>query len=78
MTDSEEAILVCIDGTYLESLFNSHPQLPGRFFSFLAAYQASRLQTLTAQLSKDKHEIAGQNISNVSIQDIFKNPACAH
>ena len=34
-----EATVVCIEGTFLEQLFQSNPQLPGRFFCFLAAYQ---------------------------------------
>merc|ERR1712087_319104 len=29
VTDSEEAILVCIEGTYLDDLFSSNPKLPG-------------------------------------------------
>ena len=38
---------MCIEGTFLEQLFQSNPQLPGRFFCFLAAYQAERLYKLT-------------------------------
>ena len=75
VTDSEEAILVCIDGMYLESLFSSHPKLPGRFFAFLASYQAKRLRALTDAFAKDKHEVAGQHLANVSIEEIFQNPA---
>ena len=41
---------VCIDGAYLEELFNSHPIMPGRFFAFLATYQAKRLRQLTAMV----------------------------
>jgi len=75
VTDSDEAILVCIDGMYLETLFSSHPKLPGRFFAFLAGYQAKRLRGLTELVSKDKHEVAGQHLANVSIDEIFQNPA---
>jgi len=75
VTDSEEAILVCIDGIYLETLFNSHPKLPGRFFAFLASYQAKRLRQLTLQASSNTHEVAGQHLANVSIEQIFQNPA---
>jgi len=75
VTDSEEAILVCIDGMYLESLFSSHPKLPGRFFAFLASYQAKRLRALDEAFAKDKHEVAGQHLANVSIEEIFQNPA---
>jgi len=75
VTDSEDAILVCIDGMYLETLFSSHPKLPGRFFAFLASYQAKRLRNLTELVSKDKHEVAGQHLANVSIEEIFMNPA---
>ena len=72
--DGSEATLLCIEGSFLESLFTSQPQLPGRFFAFLAQYQARRLSDLTKLMSKDKHEVAGQNFANVSINDIFSNP----
>ena len=72
--DGAEATLLCIEGSFLESLFTSQPQLPGRFFAFLAQYQARRLSDLTKLMSKDKHEVAGQNFANVSINDIFSNP----
>ena len=75
VADSDEATLVCIDGAYLETLFTSHPKLPGRFFAFLASYQAKRLRNLTELVSKDKHEVAGQHLANVSIDEIFQNPA---
>ena len=39
VTDSDEAIVVCIEGAYLDGLFKSHPALPGRFFAFLAGYR---------------------------------------
>ena len=68
-------VQVCIDGMYLETLFSSHPKLPGRFFAFLASYQAKRLRNLTELVSKDKHEVAGQHLANVSIEEIFMNPA---
>ena len=72
--DGSEATLLCIEGSFLESLFTSQPQLPGRFFAFLAQYQARRLSDLTKLMSKDKHEVAGQNFAKVSINDIFSNP----
>jgi len=75
VTDSNEAIVVCIEGSVLEGLFKTHPALPGRFFAFLASYQARRLRTLTETMSKDKHEVAGQNLAKVAIEDIFSNPA---
>ena len=74
VTDSEEAILVCIDGMYLETLFTSHPAL-GRFFAFLASYQVKRLRVLTDQFSSDNREVAGQHLANVSVDEIFCNPA---
>jgi len=75
VNDSEEAVLVCIEGTYLDELFHSHPKLPGRFFAFLAKYMATRLSTITETLSSNKREVAGQHLANVSIEDIFANPA---
>ena len=75
VTDSEEAVLVCIDGQYLETLFTNQPKLPGRFFAFLATYQAKRLKVLTDQFSSDRHEVAGQHLANIPIEEIFQNPA---
>ena len=75
VTDSDEAVLVCIDGQYLETLFSNQPKLPGRFFAFLASYQAKRLRVLTEQFSSDKHELAGQHLANIPIEEIFQNPA---
>jgi len=75
VTDSDEAIVVCIEGSYLDGLFKTHPALPGRFFAFLASYQARRLRSLTDLMTKDRHEVAGQNFAKVSIEDIFSNPA---
>lgn len=75
VTDSDEAVLVCIDGLYLENLFSSHPKLPGRFFAFLAQYQAKRLRDVTATFSSDHREVAGQHLANVTIDEIFCNPA---
>ena len=71
VTDSDEAILVHIEGKYLDELFNSNPKLPGRFFAYLATYQATRLRNLTDMVSGDKREVAGQHLANVTIQDIF-------
>lgn len=75
VTDSDEAILVCIEGSYLDGLFNSNPKLPGRFFAYLATYQATRLRNLTEMVSGDKREIMGRDLANVTIEDIFSNPA---
>ena len=71
VTDSDEAILVCIDGAYLETLFSSHPKLPGRFFAFLATYQAKRLASSPSTFSSDRREVAGQHLANVPIDEIF-------
>ena len=50
----ENAEVVCIEGAFLEQLFSSHPGLPGRFFCFLAAYQAERLYKLTQTAAESK------------------------
>ena len=63
VTDSDDAILICIEGSFLEHLFGSNPKLPGRFFAFLASYQAKRLRNLTELVSKDRHEVAGQHLA---------------
>ena len=39
------ATLVCVEGKFLEGLFSKEPSLPGRFFAFLASYQAQRLRS---------------------------------
>uniref|UniRef100_A0A7S2C4X5 cGMP-dependent protein kinase n=1 Tax=Haptolina brevifila TaxID=156173 RepID=A0A7S2C4X5_9EUKA len=75
VVDSENAILVCVDGSYLEKLFLSHPSLPGRFFAFLASYQAGRLRNLTASITSGIVEVAGHGDADIPIQEIFSNPA---
>ena len=75
VTDSDEATLVCIEGSSLESLFTSEPRMAGRFFAFLASYQAKRLRVLTSNLSKSQHEVAGMHLASVTIHDVFSNPA---
>ena len=75
VTDSDEAIVVCIEGSYLDTLFQSEPALPGRFFAFLASYQARRLSQVTDMLSRGSQEVTGSNAARVMISDIFSNPA---
>jgi serine/threonine protein kinase/CRP-like cAMP-binding protein len=75
--DSEEAILVCVEGSYLEKLFSSHETLPGRFFAFLATYQAERLRRLTDTFTPGKRRsIAVQGANRqVPVDAVFSNPA---
>jgi len=75
VTDSEEAIVVCIEGSYLDQLFQSEPALPGRFFAFLASYQARRLVQVTEMLTRGSQEVTGSNAAKIMIEDIFSNPA---
>lgn len=75
VVESEEATLVCVEGAYLEKLFTSHPSLPGRFFAFLATYQAGRLRRLTASITSGVVEVAGHGAADVPIETIFSNPA---
>lgn len=39
-TDSDSAVVMILEAAYLDALFQQHPALPGRFFAFLAQYQA--------------------------------------
>ncbi len=73
--DSESAVLMCLDGEYLDTLFKTNPQLPGRFFAFLASYQAQRLREVTEMVSRSKHETAATNVSNIRIDDLLNVPA---
>jgi len=71
-----EATVVCIEGTFLEQLFQSNPQLPGRFFCFLAAYQAERLYKLTKSFAeKAKPTVTAPNALRISIEHVMANPA---
>ena len=49
-----EVVIVCLEGAYLEELFQSSPGLPGRFFCFIAAYEAERLYQLTQSAAESK------------------------
>ena len=71
-----EATVMCIEGTFLEQLFQSNPQLPGRFFCFLAAYQAERLYKLTKSFAeKAKPTVTAPNALRISIEQVMANPA---
>ena len=75
VVDSDEAMLTCIEGQYLEHLFTSNPQLPSRFFAFLASYQAGRLRRLTASITSGVHEVHGHGAADIEMADIFANQA---
>jgi len=71
-----ETTVMCIEGTFLEQLFQSNPQLPGRFFCFLAAYQAERLYKLTKSFAeKAKPTVTAPNALRISIEQVMANPA---
>jgi beta-adrenergic-receptor kinase len=71
-----EATVVCIEGTFLEQLFQSNPQLPGRFFCFLAAYQAERLYKLTKAFAESsKPKVTAPNSLRLSIEQVMANAA---
>jgi beta-adrenergic-receptor kinase len=71
-----EATVVCIEGTFLEQLFQSNPQLPGRFFCFLAAYQAERLYKLTKSFAEAaKPTVTAPNSLRLTIEQVMANAA---
>lgn len=47
--DSDTAVLIRLREDYLNKLFKSRPELPGKFFCFLATDLAKRLQRLTEE-----------------------------
>jgi len=68
--------VVCIEGTFLEQLFQSNPQLPGRFFCFLAAYQAERLYKLTKSFAESsKPKVTAPNSLRIGIEEVMANAA---
>uniref|UniRef100_A0A7S3BPB6 cGMP-dependent protein kinase n=1 Tax=Haptolina ericina TaxID=156174 RepID=A0A7S3BPB6_9EUKA len=49
VVDSDTAVLIRLTEAYLNKLFKSNPELPGKFYCFLATDQAGRLQKLTEE-----------------------------
>ena len=52
VVDSDTAVLIRLTDAYLNKLFKSSPELPGKFYCFLATDQASRLQKLTEEFDQ--------------------------
>mmetsp|Transcript_13813 Transcript_13813/g.42046 ORF Transcript_13813/g.42046 Transcript_13813/m.42046 type:complete len:1038 (+) Transcript_13813:202-3315(+) len=75
VTDSDFAVVMILEAAYLDQLFQQHPALPGRFFAFLAQYQARRLRQVTDMVATASVEMAGAPRVNVTISDVFSNPA---
>lgn len=73
--ESEEATLICIEGAHLERLFETHPKLPGRFFAYLAQYQARRLRALDESRLGGGGVMAVAGGGKVRIEEIFATPA---
>ena len=71
----EDTLLVCLEGQYLEELFQSSPGLPGRFFCFIAAYQAERLYQLTHAAAESKAPTVTTSAIRVPVQQIFESKA---
>ena len=64
-----------LEASYLDKLFEQHPHLPGRFFAFLASYQARRLKQVTEMVASAAVEVQGLGGDKVKIADVFANPA---
>ena len=74
-----EAVIVCLEGAYLEELFQSSPGLPGRFFCFIAAYEAERLYQLTQSAADTKKgpQVTASNSVRLGLAEIMANRAFA-
>ena len=71
-----DAVIVCLEGAYLEELFQSSPGLPGRFFCFIAAYEAERLYQLTQSAAESKAPTVTATTSvRVPLSDVMQNKA---
>ena len=71
-----EAVIVCLEGSYLEELFQSSPGLPGRFFCFIAAYEAERLYQLTQQAGESKAPtVTAATSVRVALSEVMSNRA---
>jgi len=72
----EDTLIVCLEGQYLEELFQSSPGLPGRFFCFIAAYEAERLYQLTQSAAEAKAPtVTASNSVRLPISTVMGNPA---
>ena len=71
-----EAVIVCLEGAYLEELFQSSPGLPGRFFCFIAAYEAERLYQLTRSAAEGKATtVTASSGMRVAFSEVTANTA---
>ena len=71
-----EAVIVCLEGAYLEELFQSSPGLPGRFFCFIAAYEAERLYQLTQSAAESKQPtVTAATSVRLPMNEIMANKA---
>ena len=50
--------MIKLPSDYLEKLFASEPELPGKFFCFLATAQAERLHKVSSQVLEEALELA--------------------
>ena len=57
-----ETTVLAIEGRGLDKLFETHPELPSRFFCFLASYQAERLYKGTKAFAEQVCGGAGPTI----------------
>lgn len=76
VVSSTTASVIRLKGSYLKKLFNSaHPQLPAKFFYFLALDQARRLQALTQADQIVETVVAERGGAPTKIDDFVGNPA---
>ena len=73
---NEDTLIICLEGSYLEDLFQSSPGLPGRFFCFIAAYEAERLYQLTQSAAEAKAPtVTAANAVRLPIAEVMENAA---
>ena len=77
-----ETTVLAIEGRGLDKLFETHPELPSRFFCFLASYQAERLYKGTKAFAEQACGGAGPTMAvplsaRLPINEVMSNEAYA-
>ena len=57
VVDSDDAVVLRVTSRFLESLFDAHPELMGKFFCLMAVDQAKRLTRLTRDADNTHQEL---------------------
>ena len=73
--DSDEAVVLWLPASYLHELFASHPELPGKFYCFLATFLAGRLQQMTADDDVPELVLPEGSKAPTDMATLLANPA---